>query len=106
MRLGSFGACVWIKGTMAKLLHVHRFADQHCAKTAHSHDLHGHSARLAPKLKGTQRRLSGVAITCHRYDDISLFMSLLDIPKGLSSLLQGIASINDRSYLSRLNKLS
>jgi hypothetical protein len=50
MRLGSFGACVWIKGTMAKLLHVYRFADQHCAKTAYSHNHHGHSARLAPKL--------------------------------------------------------
>jgi hypothetical protein len=55
MRLGSFGACVCITGTMAKQLHVYRFADQHCAKTAHSHDLHGHSARLAPKLKGTPR---------------------------------------------------
>ena len=70
MRLGSFGACVWIKGTMAKLLHVYRFADQHCAKTAHSHDHHGHSARLALKLKGTQRHvLWGIG------DDVSLVSS-------------------------------
>jgi hypothetical protein len=54
MRLGSIGACVWIKGTVAELGHVYRFADQHCAKTAHSRDRHSHSARLAPKLKGAQ----------------------------------------------------
>ena len=55
MCLGSFGACVWIKGTMAELVHVDRFADRHCAKTAHSRDHHGHSARPVPKLKGTLR---------------------------------------------------
>jgi len=54
MCLGSFGACVWIKGTMAELVHVDRFADRHCAKTAHSRDHHGRSARLALKLKGTR----------------------------------------------------
>ena len=42
----------------------------------------------------------------HSDDDISLFVSLFDIPVGLGSLLQRIASINDRFNLSRLNKLN
>jgi hypothetical protein len=38
-------------------------------------------------------------------DNISLFVPLLDIAMSLGSLFQGVASINDRLYLSRLNKL-
>ena len=41
----------------------------------------------------------------HRDDDISLFVSCVDIPVSLGDLFQRIASINDRFYLSRLNKL-
>jgi len=41
----------------------------------------------------------------HCYDYISLFVPSFDIPVSLDDLFQGIASINDRSYLSRLNKL-
>jgi hypothetical protein len=64
MRLGSFGACVWIKGTMAELGHVYGFADQHCAKTAHSRDHHGHSGRLASKLKGTRTEVAKMTSEC------------------------------------------
>ena len=39
------------------------------------------------------------------YDYISLFVSFFDIPVSLGSLFQWIAFINDRPYLSRLNKL-
>ena len=39
------------------------------------------------------------------YDYISLFASCFDIPVSLGSLFQRIASIYDRFYLSRLNKL-
>jgi hypothetical protein len=41
----------------------------------------------------------------HRYDDISLFVSFINIAMRLGSLFQRIASINERYYLSRLNKL-
>ena len=41
----------------------------------------------------------------HNYDDISLFVSFFDIPMSLGDLLQRIASIDDRSRLSRLNEL-
>jgi len=41
----------------------------------------------------------------HSYDNASLFVPFVDIPVRLGSLFQGIASIYDRSYLSRLNKL-
>ena len=39
------------------------------------------------------------------YDYISLFVSFIDIPVSLGSLFQWISSINDRFYISRLNKL-
>ncbi len=38
-------------------------------------------------------------------DYISIFVSFVDIPVSLGNLFQRIASINDRFYLSRLNKL-
>jgi hypothetical protein len=41
----------------------------------------------------------------HSYDYISLFAPFLDIPVSLGNLFQRIASIYDRFYLSRLNKL-
>ena len=40
----------------------------------------------------------------HSDDYISLFVSFIDIPVGLGSLFQRIASINDRFYLSRLRR--
>ena len=44
-------------------------------------------------------------ILFHRYDDIPLFVPLIDILVGLGSLFQWIALIYDRFYLSGLNKL-
>jgi hypothetical protein len=41
----------------------------------------------------------------HSYDYISLFVSFVNIPVSLDNFFQGIASIYDRFYLSRLNKL-
>jgi hypothetical protein len=41
----------------------------------------------------------------HSYDDMSLFEPFFNIPVSLGSLFQRIASIYDRFYLSRLNKL-
>ena len=41
----------------------------------------------------------------HSDDDISLFVPFFDIPVSLDNLFQRIASIDDRFYLSRLNKL-
>jgi hypothetical protein len=41
----------------------------------------------------------------HSDDYISLFAPFLDIPVSLGNLFQGIASIYDRFYLPRLNKL-
>ena len=49
--------------------------------------------------------LSGFVIMFHSYDDTSPFLSCFDIPMSLGSLIQRIASIYDRFYLSRLNKL-
>ena len=46
-----------------------------------------------------------VAIMLHSYDYISLFVPFVDIPVSLDNLFQRIASIYDRFYLSRLNKL-
>ena len=43
----------------------------------------------------TKMRL-GFAVMLHSYDDISLFVPLLDIPVSLNDFLQGIASIYDR----------
>ena len=40
----------------------------------------------------------------HSDDDISLFVSFVDIPVSLSSLFQRIASINNRFDRSRLNR--
>ncbi len=42
---------------------------------------------------------------CNRDDYIALFVPFFDIPVGLCSLFQRIASIDDRSYLSFLDKL-
>lgn len=39
---------------------------------------------------------SGYATMFHSDDDISLFVPILNIPEGLGSLFQGIASIDDR----------
>ncbi len=41
----------------------------------------------------------------HSDDNASLFVPFVHIPVRLGSLFQGITSINDWSYLSRLNKL-
>jgi len=41
----------------------------------------------------------------HSDDDIFLFVFFVDIPVSLGNLFQRIASINDRFYLSRFNKL-
>jgi hypothetical protein len=48
--------------------------------------------------------LSGFVVMFHSDDYISLFVPFVDIPVSVSSLFQGIASINDRFYLSRLNR--
>ena len=40
----------------------------------------------------------------HRYDDISLFMPLFNIPVSLDNLFQRISSVDDRFYLTRLNQ--
>ena len=49
--------------------------------------------------------LLAFVIMFHSYDYISLFVPFFDIPVSLGNLFQRIASINDRFYLSRLNKL-
>ena len=41
----------------------------------------------------------------HSYDDISLFVSCVDVAVSLGNVFQWIASIDDRLYLPRLNKL-
>jgi len=41
----------------------------------------------------------------HGYDDIALFVSLINIPVGLSNLCPWIASINNRFHLPRLYEL-
>jgi len=41
----------------------------------------------------------------YSYYNISLFVPFFDIPVSLGNLPPRIASINDRFYLSRLNKL-
>jgi hypothetical protein len=53
-------------------------------------------------------RLSKVSllVVFHSDDYISLFVPFLDVPEGLGSLLQRIASIDDRFQLSRLKELS
>jgi hypothetical protein len=48
---------------------------------------------------------SDFAVMPHSYDNIALFVSFLDIPVSLDNFLQGIASVNDRLQLSRLNYL-
>jgi hypothetical protein len=52
----------------------------------------------------TKMRLGFVVIN-HSDDYISLFVSFFDIPVSLDNLFQGIASINNGSYLSFLDKL-
>ena len=47
----------------------------------------------------------GFVIMIHSYDNMSLLVSLFDIPVSLDHLLQRIASIYDRFYLSCFNKL-
>ena len=42
---------------------------------------------------------------CHRDDDIALFVSCVDIAVSVGNPFQRIASIDDRLYLSHLNKL-
>jgi hypothetical protein len=49
--------------------------------------------------------LLGFVIMFHSDDYISLFAPCFDIPVCLGNLFQRIASIYDRFYLSRLNKL-
>lgn len=51
------------------------------------------------------RALLGFVIMFHIDDDISLFVSCVDIPVYLGNLFQRITSINDRLKRSRLNKL-
>jgi hypothetical protein len=49
--------------------------------------------------------LLGFVVGCQSYNYISLFVSFIDIPVSLDNLFQRIASIYDRFYLPRLNKL-
>jgi len=49
--------------------------------------------------------LSDFVILFQSYDYISLFVSCFDIPVSLGNLFQRIASIDDRFYFPRLNKL-
>ena len=49
--------------------------------------------------------LSGFAIVSHSDDDISLFVSCVDIPVSLGNLFQRIASISDRLKRPLLNQL-
>ena len=49
--------------------------------------------------------LSGFVVMFHSDDYIPLLVPCFDIPVSLGSLFQRIASIYDRFYLSRLNKL-
>ena len=42
---------------------------------------------------------------CHSYDNISLFVSCVDVPVSLGNVFQRITFIDDRLYLPRLNKL-
>jgi hypothetical protein len=46
-----------------------------------------------------------LSVVSHSDDYVSLLMPFLDVPEGLGSLFQRIASIDDRFQLSRLNKL-
>ena len=64
----------------------------------------------ARKILGAKRptrlhALLGFVIMFHRYDYISLFVSCFDIPVSLGNLFQRVASIDDRFYLPRFNKL-
>ena len=56
-------------------------------------------------LRGGGGELLGFVVMFHNYDYVSLFVSCFDIPVSLGNLCQLIASIYDRFYLSRLNKL-
>ena len=47
----------------------------------------------------------GLAAMFHRYDYISFFMSCINIPVSFGDLFQRVASIDDRFYLSSLDKL-
>ncbi len=49
--------------------------------------------------------LLGLVVMFQSDDYISLFVSLIDIPVRLGSLFQWIQSVNDRFYVTRLNKL-
>ena len=61
-----------------------------------------------PRLRGNLvgcSAMSGYVILLHSDDYMTLFVSCFYIPVSLDNLFQRIASINDRLYLSRLNKL-
>ena len=53
---------------------------------------------------GVSCQTLGVVVLHHRDDDIALFVSCFDIAVSLGNLFQWIASINDRSDLSRFNE--
>ncbi len=59
-----------------------------------------HCERVLRKAKRNVR-----SMIFHSYDDISLFVSFFNIAMSLGDLFQRIATINDRLYLSGLNKL-
>jgi len=48
-------------------------------------------------LQGTPASCQVLLVMCHGYDDIPLLVPFLHVPEGLSSLLQRIASVYDRS---------
>ncbi len=60
----------------------------------------------AEEHSGRRSVLLGFATMLHSYDYISHCVTFFDIPVSLGSLLQWIASTDDRFILSRLNELS
>jgi len=73
-----------------------------------SFDAERPSSPAAMKPSGIAVRCSallGFVIISQSYYYISLFVSFFGIPVSLGNLFQRIASIYDRFYLSRLNKL-
>ncbi len=59
----------------------------------------------AQRNSGRRSALLGLVIMFQSYDYISIFVSFVDIAMSLDNLFKWIASIDDRFYLSRLNKL-
>jgi len=68
--------------------------------------LNGSRERLDGVKQFQERCYLGFVVVFQRYGYISLFLPCVDIAMSFDNLLQRIASINHRLYLSRLNQVS